>query len=138
MFIGEKGQHWRKNTDIIISTVMKLLTCLISVTKCSGYTGTLGCFVTCNKILNNKYNKTLLIQDRFVFVTFILQKCISKGYGEKCRPCYMPYYTRNYSTKRQCSNIHDLHIKIALDWSQRYVNYIKQSSIVRLKNICRR
>lgn len=88
MFIGEKWQPWRKNSDILISTVMKWLTCLISVISCSGYIGTLVCFAICNKILNNK---TLLIQDRFVFVTFIWQKCISKGYGENGRPCIMPY-----------------------------------------------
>lgn len=92
MFIGEKWQPWRKNTDIIISTVMKWLTCLISAINCRGYTGTFVCFAICNKILNNK---TLLIQDRFVFVTFIWQKCISKGYGENGRPCIMPYLPKD-------------------------------------------
>lgn len=87
MFIGEKRQPWRKkywyNYQYGHEMAYLFNFCYLSVT--------LGCFVTCNKILNNKYNKTLLIQDRFVFVTFIWQKCISKGYGENGRHCNMPY-----------------------------------------------
>lgn len=90
MFIGGKRQPLRKNSDIIISTVMKmayLFNCYLKF-NVRGYTRTFACFATCNKISNNK---TLLKQDRFVFVTFVWQKCISKGYGENGRPCISPY-----------------------------------------------
>lgn len=93
---------------------MKLLTCLISAIRCSGYIGTFVCFAICNKILNNKYNKTLLIQDRFVLL-HLSDKSVFLKDMERMVVLELVLTNRNYPTERQCSNIHDLHIVIALD-----------------------
>lgn len=62
MFIGEKWQPWRKNTDIIISTVMKWLTCLTSAIKHYWYK-----------------------------IDLYLLHLSDKKYGENGHPCIMPY-----------------------------------------------